>query len=72
MSDFENEKIWQLQDAKAKFSEFIRACQSSPQIVSVRGENKAVMMSIDSFEELQNSKPDLRSLLNSLPFKINT
>ena len=63
-------KIWQLQDAKARFSEFLREALIAPQTVSVRGENKTVMVSLNYFKEITTIKPSLKDLLETLPFKI--
>ena len=44
---------WQLQDAKARFSELIkRAAEEGAQIVTVRGHDAAVVLSIDDYERL--------------------
>jgi hypothetical protein len=34
------EKTWQVQDAKARFSELLRAAESAPQTISYRGKPK--------------------------------
>jgi hypothetical protein len=34
------EKVWQVQDAKARFSELLRAAENEPQTISYRGEPK--------------------------------
>jgi prevent-host-death family protein len=56
---------WQVQDAKAKFSEFLNACLSQgPQIVTRRGEQAAVLVPIEVWNQLQdNARPTLKSLL---------
>ena len=53
--------IWPLQDAKARLSEVIRACADEPQHITLRGEEKAVVISSKEFKRLRGSKPD-RSL----------
>ena len=56
---------WQVQDAKARFSEFLETSLSDgPQIVTKRGVETAVMVSIDQWRRLERlSKPDLKELL---------
>lgn len=34
------EKTWALQDAKAKFSEFLREAETRPQVITYRGQPK--------------------------------
>jgi antitoxin Phd len=56
---------WPVQDAKARFSEFLSACLAQgPQLVTRRGEHAAVLVPISEWQRLQNSaKPTLKSLL---------
>ncbi len=63
-------KVWQLQDAKARFSEFLREALVAPQTVSVRGEKKTVMVSLNYFKQMTTTKPSLKALLETLPSKI--
>jgi prevent-host-death family protein len=58
-------KQWQLQDAKARFSEFLReALKHGPQVVTRRGTEAAVLVPIEEWRRLQEgSKPDLKELL---------
>lgn len=59
---------WQLQDAKNRFSEVVqRAATSGPQIVTVRGKPKAVVVSIEDFERLNDQKPSLTDHILSGP-----
>ena len=55
---------WQVQDAKARFSEMLDASlEEGPQLVSRRGEPKAVLISVDEWERLQKrTKPSLRDI----------
>jgi prevent-host-death family protein len=49
---------WQLQDAKARFSELVkRAREQGPQHVSVRGEPAVVVVSEEEFARLTSSRP---------------
>jgi prevent-host-death family protein len=53
-------RTWQLQEAKAKFSEMMkRATSDGPQIVSYRGVNAAVLMSIGDYHRLAAKQPSL-------------
>jgi len=48
---------WQLQDAKARFSELVkRARECGPQHVSVRGEPAVVVVSEEEFARLTSSR----------------
>ena len=56
---------WQVQDAKARFSEFLdETLKKGPQIVTRRGVETAVLLPIQEWKRLQNSaRPDLKALL---------
>jgi antitoxin Phd len=56
---------WQVQDAKARFSELLDAAiEKGPQIVTRRGVEAAVLVPIEEWRRLQErSRPDLKSLL---------
>lgn len=56
---------WQLQDAKARFSEFLNAAlEKGPQIVTRRGVETAVLVPIDDWRWLQQAaRPGLKELL---------
>jgi antitoxin Phd len=59
--------MWQVQEAKAKFSEFLdRAIHEGPQIVTRRGVKTAVLVPFDEWERLkQQTRPTLKDLLLS-------
>jgi antitoxin Phd len=59
--------IWPVQDAKARFSEFLDTClEEGPQIVSRRGAEAAVLVPIGKWRKLQAaSQPSLKDLLLS-------
>jgi prevent-host-death family protein len=50
--------VWPLQDAKARFSEVIRAAAEEPQYITLRGEETAVVISSREFRRLRRGKPD--------------
>ncbi|HKI25022.1 MAG TPA: type II toxin-antitoxin system Phd/YefM family antitoxin [Candidatus Sulfotelmatobacter sp.] len=56
---------WQLQDAKARFSEFLEAALAKgPQIVTRRGVEKAVLVPIEEWRRLQQTRrPNIKELL---------
>jgi antitoxin Phd len=56
---------WQVQDAKARFSELLEATISKgPQIVTRRGVEAAVLVPIQEWRRLQNAaRPDLKTVL---------
>jgi prevent-host-death family protein len=58
-------KTWQVQDAKARFSELLDTClREGPQIVSKRGAEAAVLVAIDDWRRLQRAaRPTLKELL---------
>ena len=50
------EHNWKLEDAKARFSELVRVANSAgPQRVTVRGKDRAVVMSASDYERLKNA-----------------
>ncbi len=60
---------WQLQEAKARFSELIRDCAHAPQIVSKSGRDEAVVLSVKEYEKLKGQEPDLIEFLLRSPLK---
>jgi prevent-host-death family protein len=56
---------WQVQDAKARFSEFLNATlKQGPQVVTRRGVETAVLVPIAEWRRLQKAaRPSLKSLL---------
>lgn len=57
--------VWPVQDAKARFSEFLDACISAgPQMVTRRGAEAAVLVPVDEWRRLQAAaRPSLKQLL---------
>ncbi len=59
---------WQLQDAKQKFSEFVRkAVQDGPQVVTRHGEAVAVLVSVETYRALTGKGNDFKAFLLSAP-----
>ncbi len=56
---------WPVQDAKARFSEFLdTALSEGPQIVTKRGVETAVLLPIEQWRRLERmTRPDLKELL---------
>ena len=56
---------WQVQDAKARFSEFLNATlKKGPQVVTRRGVETAVLVPITEWRRLQKAaRPSLKDLL---------
>ena len=62
--------IWQLQDAKSKFSQVVNlATQQGPQIVTRHGKKVAVIVSFEEFQQSQHPKSDLLDLLLEVSFE---
>ena len=60
-------RAWPVQDAKARFSEFLERCLAEgPQMVTKRGAEAAVLVSADEWRRLQAAaRPSLKELLLS-------
>jgi antitoxin Phd len=60
-------QTWPVQDAKARFSEFLEACLThGPQLVTKRGAQAAVLVPVQEWQRLSNAaRPTLKSLLLS-------
>jgi len=60
-------ETWPVQDAKARFSEFLERCLAEgPQMVTRRGVEAAVLVPADEWRRLQASaQPSLKELLLS-------
>ena len=60
-------KTWPVQDAKARFSEFLDACiTQGPQIVTKRGTEAAVLVPVAEWRRLKaTARPSIKQLLLS-------
>ena len=60
-------KSWQVQEAKAKFSELLETSRiAGPQVVTKRGVDAAVLVSVEEWEQMkQSSRTGLKDLLLS-------
>lgn len=59
---------WQLQEAKARFSEVVKRAQSDgPQVVTCRGVETAVVLSMTDYRRLEANRPSLVDYLLAGP-----
>jgi len=60
--------IWQLQEAKSKFSQLVEcAMHSEPQFVTKHGHNAVVVLSFEQYEKVTKPEKDLVSFFRSSP-----
>ena len=60
--------VWQLQDAKSKFSELVdRAIAQGAQIVTRRGKNAVVVMPFDEYKRLTEKREGFSDFLLTSP-----
>jgi prevent-host-death family protein len=61
-------RSWQVQEAKARFSDLLRdAARSGPQRITVRGRAAAVVLSTEAYERLRGRKLSLVEFLRRSP-----
>ena len=60
---------WQLQEAKAMFSEVIKAAALNPQIITVHGKETAVILSIVEYEKLAGPRLTLFEFIQNSPLR---
>jgi prevent-host-death family protein len=61
-------QTWQLQNAKAHFSEVVRqATQEGPQEISVHGRPTAVVISREMFDQLTGNRENLLEFMRRSP-----
>lgn len=61
-------KQWQLQDAKAHFSELVKKANTEgPQDITVRGESKVVLISRTDYDRLLKPKNSFIEFMQSSP-----
>jgi prevent-host-death family protein len=59
---------WQLQEAKAMLSEVVKSASAAPQLITVRGEETAVILSIMDYRKLTKSRQNLWEFFHNSPF----
>ena len=63
-----NNHIWQLQDAKNRFSELVnKTLNEGPQIVTRRGEEVVVIVSTEEYKKLLKSQTSLLEFFRESP-----
>ncbi len=61
---------WQVQEAKARFSEFVdRTLKEGPQTVTRRGKAVAVLVPADEYRRLRSGGKSLKALLSAAPLE---
>lgn len=61
---------WQIQEAKARFSELIqKAIDEGPQTITRRGKDVAVVLSAEEFELMKKRQVDFKELLAAAPLE---
>lgn len=59
---------WQVQEAKQRFSELVRAVEADgPQFVTRHGQEVAVVIEIEEFHRLRGDLPDFKEFLLAAP-----
>ena len=67
-TETKNEKTyWQVQEAKAMFSEVIKATSVKPQTITIRGKEAAVLLSIDDYRKLVRPRQTLYEFVQDSP-----
>lgn len=71
MRDEGHSDTWQMQEAKAKLSAVIDAASKKPQKITVRGKDKAYLISTQTYHRLmrQKRKMNLGQFLDQSPLK---
>ena len=64
-----NRENWQLQEAKAMFSEVIKAAAVRPQIITVHGKETAVILSFEEYEKLAGPRLTLFQFIQNSPLR---
>jgi prevent-host-death family protein len=59
--------VWQVQEAKAMFSEVIKAATVKPQTITIRGKETAVILSIEEYKRLTQPKQTLFEFFQNSP-----
>lgn len=60
--------MWQLQEAKAKFSEVVRCAQEKgPQAISVRGTPEVMVISIKDYQKLKQEEASFYEFFHNSP-----
>jgi antitoxin Phd len=61
-------RVWQLQEAKSRFSEVVdQALEHGPQVVSRRGEEVVVILSFAEYKQMKKSQTSLGEFFRQSP-----
>lgn len=61
--------VWQLQDAKNRFSALVKAAENEgPQVITVHGQEKAVVLSAEAYHRLVKRKGSLLAFFQQSPW----
>jgi antitoxin Phd len=61
-------RTWQLQEAKSKLSGLVtRAMSGEPQLITRRGQEAAVVLSVEAYRALTSEQEDLVAFLDRSP-----
>ena len=64
------ENVWQLQEAKNKFSSLVeRACKNGPQIVTKHGREAVVVLSFEEYQRMVCPRGDLIEFFGKSPLR---
>ncbi len=62
---------WSLHDAKNRLSQLVRDAQEAPQVIAVRGEERAVVLSAEAYRQLTRQRGEsLRAFLRDGPWGV--
>lgn len=62
------DNIWQLQDAKNKFSHLVtKACKEGPQVVTKHGKETVVVIAFEDYKKMSKPQDDLISFFRKSP-----
>jgi prevent-host-death family protein len=67
MQTLKKKTCWQLQEAKAQLSQVIRNAATSPQIITLRGEETAVILSTEQYNKLTKPKMGVVEFFQNSP-----
>lgn len=59
--------VWQVQEAKAKLTQFINQAKDTPQIISRHGKCEIIAMSLRQYHDLISCKRDITSFFRASP-----
>jgi prevent-host-death family protein len=60
-------KTWQLQEAKARFSQLVKEAHKAPQSVTVHGKEEVVVLAKEEYERLSGSAASAWDLFKNAP-----